>query len=296
MRFYMSFFEAILMGIVQGITEFLPVSSSGHLAVISKLLNIQEEAGLSFEILLHVGTLVAVCLAFSEDIRRMALEVICMGKDILYNGTTYFHNRFHEEAERDYRKLLHNNYRKLSVMLLISAVPTGVIGYLMQGVVRQASTSLMAPGLGFLVTGVLLFVMDNWKPGRKIPKDMKVSHAVAIGICQGLGTFPGISRLGITMTAGLMSGMNRGFAVRYSFLLSVPAVVGALILEIQTASFPAMSWGLGGIYAAGTLTAAVAGCLVIRWMLNFVKKRKFFIFAVYCFLLGIATIICDFVL
>lgn len=292
----MSFFEAILMGIVQGITEFLPVSSSGHLAVISKLLHIQEEAGLSFEILLHVGTLVAVCLAFSEDIRRMALEILRMANDILYNGTTYFHNRFHEEAARDYRKLLHNNYRKLAVMLLVSAVPTGVIGYLMQGMVRQASTSLMAPGLGFLVTGVLLFVMDNWKPGRKIPKDLKVSHAIAIGICQGLGTFPGVSRLGITMTAGLMCGMNRGFAVRYSFLLSVPAVVGALILEIRTASFPAMSWGLGGAYAVGTLTAAVTGCLVIRWMLNFVKKRKFFIFSVYCFLLGIATIVCNFVL
>ncbi|HIV12538.1 MAG TPA: undecaprenyl-diphosphate phosphatase [Candidatus Pullilachnospira stercoravium] len=291
----MSFFEAILMGIVQGITEFLPVSSSGHLAVIGRLLNIQEEAGLSFEVLLHVGTLAAVCLAFREDIRRMALELIRMINDILYNGTTYFHNRFHGEDARDYRKLLHNNYRKLVTMLVISTIPTGILGYLMQGIVQRASVSLLATGLGFLVTGVLLFVMDNWRPGKKIPKDMKTSHALAIGICQGLGTFPGVSRLGLTMTAGLMCGLNRGFAVRYSFLLSVPAVIGALILELQTASFPAMSWRLGGLYAAGTVAAAVTGCLVIRWMLNFVKRRKFFIFSAYCFLLGIVTIVCHFV-
>ena len=296
MRFFMSLFEAILMGIVQGITEFLPVSSSGHLAVIGKLLNIQEEAGVSFEVLLHVGTLTAVCLVFRKDICRMAIELIRMISDLLYNGTTYFHNRFHTDAVRDYRKLLHNNYRKLVVMLALSTIPTGILGYLMQGVVREASTTLLAPGLGFLVTGVLLFVMDNWKPGKKIPKDMKSSHALAIGICQGLGTFPGISRLGITMTAGLMCGLKRSFAVRYSFLLSIPAVIGALILEIQTASFPAMSWSLGGIYAAGTAAAALTGCLVIRWMLNFVKSRKFFIFAAYCFLLGIATIVCHFAL
>lgn len=292
----MSFFEAILMGIVQGITEFLPVSSSGHLAVISRLLNIQEEAGLSFEVLLHVGTLVAVCLAFWGDIRRMALEVIRMANDIIYNAATYFHNRFHEDHARDYHKLLYNNYRKLVIMLLISAVPSGIIGYLMQGVAVKASTSLLAPGLGFLITGVLLFVMDNWRPGQKIPRDMKTSHAVAVGICQGLGTFPGVSELGITMTAGLMCGMNRGFSVRYSFLLSVPTVIGALILEIRTASFPTMSWSLGGAYAVGTLAAAVTGCLVIRRMLNVVKKRKFFGFAAYCFLLGIAAIVCHFVL
>lgn len=290
----MSFLEAILMGIVQGITEFLPVSSSGHLAVLSRLFHIESDTGVLFPVLLHVGTLAAVCASFASDLKRIAIELIRMAKDIIYNGATYFHNRFHEESARDYRKLLHNNYRKLSVMLIISTIPTAVLGYLMQNIAERAFSSLLAVGLGFLVTGVLLFVVSNWRTGKKIPKDMKASQAAAIGICQGLGTFPGVSRLGITMTAGLLCGLNRSFALRYSYLLSIPAVVGALILELKEFRAPDMSWGLGGCYGAGTVTSAVVGFFCIRWMLKITKSRRFSLFAGYCFVLGIAVIVCHF--
>ena len=290
----MSYFEAILMGIVQGITEFLPVSSSGHLAVLGRLFHIESDTGMLFPVLLHLGTLAAVCVSFASDLKRMAIELIRMANDIIYNGATYFHNRFHEEAARDYRKLLHNNYRRLVVMLMVSMIPTAVLGYLMQGIAEQASSSLLAVGLGFLVTGVLLLVVSNWKTGKKIPRDMKASQAAAIGICQGLGTFPGVSRLGITMTAGLLCGLNRSFALRYSFLLSIPAVMGALILELQEFRAPDMTWGLGGCYAAGTVAAAVVGFFSIRWMLKITKSRRFSLFAGYCFVLGIAVIVCHF--
>ncbi|MBS6195734.1 MAG: undecaprenyl-diphosphate phosphatase [Clostridiales bacterium] len=290
----MSFFEAILMGLTQGITEFLPVSSSGHLAIMSNLLHINTDTGVLFEVILHVGTLLAVFFAFRTDIHRMFWETFRILADLYYNLKIFIHNRIHETDEQRYRKILHNNYRKLLVMILVSTIPTGIIGYLFRDLVTQASASLLAAGLGLLITAVLLLVVDYWNYGNKIPKDITVRQAVILGICQGIGTFPGISRSGITITAGLLCGFKRNFAVRYSFLMSVPAIIGAMVLEAQEFTAPAMNFQLAFFYFVGMLTAAVSGYFCIRAMLALIQKKRFKFFAAYCLIVGIAAIIGNF--
>lgn len=291
----MSFLEAVFMGLVQGITEFLPVSSSGHLAILGGLLHINTDTGVLFEVMLHLGTLLAIIFAFRSDIHRMFWELLRIFADLYQNLKVYFHNKLYEMDEQRYKKILHNNYRTLIVMILISTVPTGIIGYLFEDMVERISHSLLAAGLGLLITAVLLLVIDYWNYGNKIPKDITVSQAVILGVCQGIGVFPGISRSGITITAGLLCGFKRSFAVRYSFLMSIPAIIGAMFLELKEFTAPAMNFQIGVSYIAGMLVAAVSGYFCIRAMLVLIQKKRFRIFALYCLMIGTAAIICNFI-
>lgn len=286
----MSFFKAILMGLTQGITEFLPISSSGHLTIMGSLLHINTDTGVLFEVMLHMGTLLAVFFAFRTDIQRMFWEMFRILADIYENIKIFFYNKIHETDEQRYKKILHNNYRKLLVMIVVSTVPTGIIGYLFRDLAAIASQSLLAAGLGLLVTAVLLLVVDYWNCGTKIPKDITVGQALLLGICQGIGVFPGVSRSGITITAGLLCGFKRNFAVRYSFLMSVPAVIGAMILEMREFTAPAMNFQMIIFYIAGMLVAAVSGYFCIRAMLALIQRKRFRVFAFYCLIVGIIAI------
>lgn len=292
----MSFLEAIIFGIVQGVTEFLPVSSSGHLAILESLLHTKTDTGILFEVMLHVGTLLAILLVFRSDLHRMLWELVRIISDLIYNLKALIHNKIQETEDRSYKKILHNNYRKLTVMILVSTIPTGMIGYFLRDIVSKAGQSLLASGLGLLITAVLLLVIDYWNYGDKIPKDITVKEALVLGVCQGIGAFPGISRSGITITAGLLCGFRRNFAVRYSFLMSIPAIIGAMILELGEFTNPSMTFQLGAAYTAGMAAAAVSGFFCIRAMLALIQKKKFKIFSVYCALVGIAAIVCHFVL
>lgn len=291
----MNFFEAIILGLVQGITEFLPISSSGHLVIMERLLHIKMETGVLFEVMLHMGTLAAVCYIFRSDLKRMFWEMIHIFSDLYFNLKVFLHNKIHDMEEKQYKKILHNNYRKLVVMILISTVPTGIVGYFLKGIVEQLNTSMMAAGLGMLVTAILLLVVDYWNPGDKIPKDMKPSQAVIVGICQGIGVIPGISRSGITITSGLLCGFRKSFAVKYSFLISIPAILGAMILECKEFTVPSMNLQTGAIYISGMVVAGVAGYFCIRFMLNFIQKRRFKVFATYCLLMGVSAIALSFI-
>lgn len=290
----MSFFDAMILGIVQGLTEFLPISSSGHLVILENLLNIRTDTGVLFDVLLHFGTLLAICLVFKKDLFRMLVEAIHIFQDLTANLKIYISNKMHNAQVTPYRKILHNNYRTLVVMILVSTIPTGIIGYLMRGLVDTWSSSLLVAGLGLLITAVLLFVVDNWQLGNKLPKHITVPQALAIGICQGIGVIPGISRSGITITAGLLCGFRRSFAVRYSFLVSIPAILGAMILECGKLKSASITWSLGFHYVAGMIAAAVVGYFTIRFMLNFVKRKRFRIFSAYCFIMGIIALVCHF--
>lgn len=290
----MSFFDAMILGIVQGLTEFLPVSSSGHLVILENLLNIRTETGVLLDVLLHFGTLIAICLVFKKDLFRMLVETIHIFQDLTANLKIYFNNKMHSSQTTPYRKILHNNYRTMVVMILVSTIPTGIIGYLMCGLVDQWSSSLLAAGLGLLITAVLLLVVDNWQLGNRLPKHVTVPQALAIGVCQGISVIPGISRSGITITAGLLCGFRRGFAIRYSFLVSIPAILGAMFLECGKLGSESVTWSLGFCYLAGMITAAVVGYFTIRFMLNFVKRKNFRIFSMYCFMMGIIALVCHF--
>lgn len=292
----MSFLEAIIFGIVQGVTEFLPVSSSGHLAILGRLLHTDADTGILFEVMLHMGTLAAIILVFRSDIYRMFWEGLRIVSDLFFNLKVWIHNKLQETEEQRYKKVLHNNYRKLVAMILVSTIPTGIIGFLLRGLVEKANQSLLACGLGLLITAVLLLVIDYWNYGDKIPKNITVKEALALGVCQGIGAFPGISRSGITITAGLLCGFRRNFAVRYSFLMSIPAIIGAMILELGEFAAPSMTFQLGAAYVAGMIAAAVSGYVCIRAMLVLIQKKRFKIFAVYCMIVGIAALVCHFVL
>lgn len=290
----MSIIQSIFLGIVQGITEFLPISSSGHLAILKNLLGIQIQGSLFFDVLLHLGTMAAVIFAFRRDIGRMIAELICMFRDILYNIGIFRHNHKEQDAKR-YRKIVHNNYRKFVGLVFVSTIPTAVIGYAARDLVSIAEQTLIVPGVCLILTAGLLLVADVMETEKKIPKDITYTNGFMIGVVQGLSVIPGISRSGATITACLISGFDRKFAVKYSFIMSVPAILGAVVLECGELSQNAVTVPQFFIYLAGAVTAGIVGYFVIKKMLFIVRKKKFKIFALYCLALGTVAIAGHFV-
>ena len=300
----MSLLEAIFMGIIQGLTEFLPVSSSGHLALFKMLFGINTDTGILFDVLLHFATLIAVCVVFYKDIAKLIIEGIAILKNSLINLIIFFRNCIiraknigkKEKLDPDkldlgeYHRVINSSYRKFVMLILVSTIPTGVIGYIGKDMVELASEILIVPGICLIITAILLFVADYAKGGDKLPKDVTYSNAFIIGIVQGVATLPGISRSGSTITACLLSGFNRSFAVKYSFIMSIPAILGAMILELK--DIGTLSLGAGEIvnYVIGMLMAAVIGYICIKTMLVVIRQKKFKGFAVYCLIIGIISI------
>ena len=229
----MTLLQAVLMGIIQGLTEFLPVSSSGHLALFKILFHVETDTGMLFDVLLHVGTLIAICAVYYKDIVRLFVEGICIVRDVLINFAALIKNLFLSIRDRGkdhvdyspYRRIVNSSYRKFVVLILVSTIPTGIIGFVGKDVVEQASELLIVPGICLIATAILLFIADRCKGGDKLPKDITYTNAFVVGIAQGVATLPGLSRSGTTITACLLSGFNRKFAVKYSFIMSIPAIL-----------------------------------------------------------------------
>ena len=291
----MTILQAIFLGIIQGLTEFLPVSSSGHLAIAQNIFEIDTGGSMLFDIMLHVGTLAAVFVAYRKDIVRMIREAICICIDIGANTKVWISNRKNDEALR-YKRIIHNNYRKFVVLILVSTIPTGVIGYAAKNLVEAASATLIVPGVCLLLTGVLLVVADFTEDGKKIPRDVSYTNGFFIGIAQGISTLPGLSRSGTTITACLVSGFDKRFAVKYSFLMAVPAVLGASVLEIKDAVAEEITGNLVLCCVIGAVVAGLVGYVCIKVMLSIVRKKKFKGFAIYCLVLGVAAIAAHFIL
>ena len=284
----------ILLAIVQGITEFLPVSSFGHLCFLQNILGMDHGPGVLLEVMLHFGTLAAVFMTFQKDIRRLFVESIEMFMDLIGNASLYIHNRRTGDHLR-YTKIICNVYRKFAVLLMLSMVPTMFIGYTARRLVAMSVSSKLIPGVGILITGIILLVIDlSQVGGTKAAKDASFSNAMWIGICQGLSVFPGFSRSGMTISAGLMSGFSRTFAVKYSYILSVPAIIGAMIMELGQFGSADMTVGLGFSYVFGMIIAAVVGSLTIRACLKLVHHGKFRYFAYYCFIAGILVLVSNY--
>ena len=286
----MTFIQSVFLGIIQGITEFLPVSSSGHLSILRNLFGIQTDGGLLFDVMVHLGTVIAICVVFRRDVLRMIGETIRMVSDIWANGSVLIHNKKEKDARR-YKKILHNNYRRFVVMVLCATIPTAVIGYAARDLVTLASDSLLAPGIGLILTAVFLIIADVSENGKKIPKDISFTNSFLIGIAQGISTLPGLSRSGTTIAACLISGYDKRFAVKYSFIMAIPAILGAACMEIGQAFSGSVSLSQFFIYLAGALTAGVVGYFSCRKMLTIVRKKKFRGFAIYCLILGSISII-----
>lgn len=285
----MTILQSIFLGIIQGITEFLPVSSSGHLAILENIFHIETDGGMLFDIMLHVGTLVAVFVVYHKDIWNMIKEAVFMAWDILKNLRIFFLNKIHK-TNLKYTRIVQNSYRKFVVLVLVSTIPTGIIGVLGGDLVDAAGETLLIPGICLLITGVLLLICDLAKEGNKKPRDVSYKNGILIGIAQGIATLPGISRSGTTIAVCVLLGLDRKFAVKYSFILSIPAVLGAAVLEIKDVAAEPIAASQIGIYAVGMVFAAIVGYVCIKTMLVVVRNKKFKYFSYYCFVIGLVAI------
>jgi len=271
----MSIGEALFQGIVQGLTEFLPVSSSGHLSLIQYFTGQNSEAGALFTILLHLGTLLAVFLAFHKTILRLVVEVFAMLRDV-------FTGKFSLKNMQPYRRMV--------VLLIVSLLPMALALVLLDFYEGLAiDNNLIAEGLCFLVTSALLFCSLRCK-GRKTAKNMTYRDAIAVGTMQAIAPMPGISRSGSTIAVGLLCGLDREFAIAFSFIMGVPTVIGANILKIGDIARDGMSIPIPALIV-GLVASLVFGLLAIRMVKWLAASDKFKYFAWYTLVLGVAVLI-----
>lgn len=289
----MNLLQAIFMGLIQGLTEFLPVSSSGHLAIFQQLFGIETDTGVLFEVLLHLGTLVAVCIVFWKDFKNLFVHGIGLVADVCINGWTFLMNKIKRENRR-YRRLITNAYRKFAALVIVTTIPTGIIGVAFGGLIEKASDTLIVPGICLVITAVILLLVDGRPNGTKKAKATNYKDAGLIGLAQGIATLPGISRSGSTIAACLFLGLDRSFAVKYSFLASIPAILGANILQLRHIGGSAVNGGLILNYVVGMIVAGVVGFVCIKLMINVVKRAKYEYFAYYCAVIGVIAIFCYF--
>ncbi len=277
----MNLLHAFFLGLVQGITEFIPVSSSGHLLITRDILGI-EQAGLAFDVVLHLGTLVAVFTYYWKDLWLLAqdfLRLLCQlavypfvaKKPVLYSTK--------------------EPYRILLLMLMAATIPTALIGFFFNDIFKTLFDSVHVVGYTLLITGSILWLSNRMLTGRKQIKDMSLWDAITVGIIQGAAITPGISRSGSTIFGGLLRGFNRELATRFSFLLSVPAILGAVILEGKDVF--SEGTGISELLPiiVGFIAAAVSGYIAIRFLIRLISQRKLHYFSYYCWTVGIFLIL-----
>ncbi|MEA5051600.1 MAG: undecaprenyl-diphosphate phosphatase [Oscillospiraceae bacterium] len=272
----MTVFEGILQGVIQGLTEFLPVSSDGHLSLFQHFFGLSGDNALFFTVMLHVGTLIAVFIAFWKDIWAMIVEFFKMIGDL-------FTKKF------NYKTC--NEPRKMVIMVILSLVP--LLGfYLIKDWFTYLSedSDIIVEGVCFLFTGSLLFLADKCVKGNKTAVDMTPREALRIGFFQGFAALPGVSRSGSTISVGLLSGFSREFMVKFSFIMGIPAILAASGVELLGALKAGVDIDMLPL-AAGVVTAAVVGLAAIRLITWLVKTDRFGIFAYYTLILGVVVLI-----
>jgi undecaprenyl-diphosphatase len=270
--------SAILLGIVQGVAEFLPISSSGHLAILQNLFALSAgEDHLFFDVLLHLGTLISICVCYWGDIVAMVREVfIVLRGGRRADGTPVQGNL---------------GAARLFMMIVVGTLPLFLV-LPINDKVEELYYITPFIGVALLLTGCMLFVSDKMTPGKRTEKNMRFRDALVIGLCQCVATIPGLSRSGTTITAGIATGLDRNFAMKYSFLLSLPAVLGANLLSfIKAIGSESIDASLIPAYLLGMLAAMLSGIAAISLMKLIAKKSKFGWFAYYCWGAGLLTII-----
>ena len=272
----MSFFNAILLGLIQGIAEFLPISSSGHLSIAQNLLGLSVEGtnDMFFDVLLHLGTLMAVFVAYWQEIREMIVEFFGAAGDIV----------------KGRKQTSVPPARRLIAMIVIGTLPLFAI-LPVKDFVEMLSNNTYFIGGALLVTGCLLVACDRVRKGKKNEGSATMKDALLVGVGQAIATCPGISRSGMTISMGCFCGFERKFAVRFAFLLSIPAVLGANILEIADVLETGIDTALLPMYFVGVAVAAVSGYLCIRLLKMIAEKGKFGAFSYYCWAMGVVTIV-----
>ncbi|WP_251614489.1 undecaprenyl-diphosphate phosphatase [Senimuribacter intestinalis] len=271
----LGYFEAVVLGLLQGLAEFLPISSSGHLALAQSLFGVEADKVLLFAVLLHLGTLIAVFVVYWKDIWELIVELCVTIKDLCTGKGLRLEER---------------PVRKLGVMIIVATIPTAVIGLLFNDFFEGLYSSMVAVGIGFLITGVLMFLAEKMGSANRDIRKMNCRNALFIGVLQGIAIYPGISRSGSTLVGGLTTGLKREFAVKFAFLISIPSILGSVVLEAPKALEGDLDTALLGPILAGMLVAAVSGYFAIKTMIRIVSNKKLSYFSYYVWILGLCTI------
>lgn len=266
--------SAIILGAVQGISEFLPISSSAHLVLVPHLLGV--ETSLVFDTILHLGTLVAIFSVFWKDIVNILKGFILSILDLTESKEVFLKGIREVPAKR------------FAWLLIVATIPTGIMGILFKDAIETIFRGTLFIGVFLIITGILLYMSERHKSGSITERDMTFKQAIALGVCQGLAVLPGISRSGATISAGLFAGLNREYAARYSFILSIPAVLGAGLIQIKDIVTIDVS---AFVLVAGFLSSVIFGYLSIKLLIKMIEGWSLDIFAFYCWIIGIITIL-----
>lgn len=273
----MNVLSSIFLGLVQGVAEFLPISSSGHLALFQYFFGLNSEESLFFNVLLHLDTLIAIFVYYWRDIVALCREFVHLVACL-----------FSREKRRQMKRLPPNG--RLILMIVVATLPLFVI-LPIKDKVEGLYTNPIFVGCALLATGGLLFYSDRMRRGKKGPKSATFLDALLVGVGQAIAVTPGLSRSGTTISVGMLRGFHRRFAVRFSFLLSIPAVLGANVLSIGEAVQQGVDVSQLPGYIIGTIVAAVSGFFAIRLVNLLADKGKFGSFAYYCWGIGAAAVV-----
>lgn len=271
--------QAVILGIFQGIAEFLPISSSGHLVILQHFFGIRE-GNLFFTEMLHFGTLISIVIVYFNDIIKIVVEFIKMIKNCIVNKNLK----------------IRNDYQKLGILIIVSSIPTAIIGLVFEDFFEKLySSSILPIGIAFIVTGILLWIANNKSYENKRVRNMSFLDGLIIGTFQGVAIIPGISRSGSTIVAGLFRGLNRSLATEFSFLLALPATFGAGLLGIRevikTNSKVAFTMPL----IIGVSLSTIVGVFAIKLLIRILKKDKLHYFSYYLWIIGLITIVSSFI-
>lgn len=250
----MGWFEGILLGIIQGLSEFLPISSSGHLTIVSYFLNVQE-SGLTFELLLHFATLLSVCICYRKDLWE----------------------------------LLKHPFQKYVGLIIIASIPAGIAGVVFGDFFESLFDSIWVPTIALFGTATLLFIADHFR-GNKSGKEMTVWMAFLIGMMQMIAICPGLSRSGSTIFMALLLGLSRTEAAKFSFIMSIPVILGGFLLEFIDVVQMTGTFTLTPVEIGASIAAAVSGILAIKLVVGLLNKGRLRYFAYYCIAAGALTV------
>ncbi|SDZ19781.1 undecaprenyl-diphosphate phosphatase [Tindallia californiensis] len=277
----MTLFQAIVLGIVQGITEFLPVSSSGHLALTQFFLGVPEDRVFFLTVMLHIGTLFSVLVVYWTDLINILIAFFQMCADVIKGKGLG----------------LEKEYHRLAFLIIVGTIPTGIMGLLFRDIFSNIYTSQRVIGIALIITGTLLWTSERsqkFMSNKKELPEMTWKNAVAVGIFQGFAITPGMSRSGATISGALFQGINKHTATRYSFLLSFPIIALATMLEV----IEAIEVGTGDIglsmLMVGIITSFLAGVFAIRTLIRMIAQGKLYYFSFYTWALGSGSLILSF--
>ncbi len=270
----MNLVEAIILGIFQGVAEFLPISSSGHLVLLQNLFNIKE-GNLFFAEMLHFGTLVSIVIVYFHDIYNIVVDMLKLLGNIIKGKLP--------------KRL--SDYQKLGLFIIVGSIPTAIIGLSLEDYFENLYTSIIPIGIAFIITGLLLWIAEKNVFKNKDINTMKYGDAIFIGTFQGIAIIPGISRSGSTIVAGLFRGLDKSFATEYSFLLALPATFGAFLLGIRGVIKSEIDVAIDFPLIIGVVLSTIVGIVSIKLLMRLIKKGKLYYFSYYLWILGALTII-----